>query len=55
MDRRKRDEAVQAAHSRVHRFKETAGTLGVVSYSRKMFLRSDFTAFFVSKQSENVV
>lgn len=33
MDRRNRDEAVQAAHSHFYKFGETARTLGVVSYS----------------------
>lgn len=33
MDRRNRDEAVQAAHSHFYKFEETARTPGVISYS----------------------
>lgn len=52
MDRRNRDEAVQAAHSHFYKFEETARTPGVISYSEKCFhvqiLQCFFCCFFLN-------
>lgn len=37
MDRRNGDEAVQAAHKHFYKFKATASTLAVISYSPQCF------------------
>lgn len=46
MDRRNRDEAVQAAHSHFYKFEETARTPGVIPYSEKCFYVQILQLFF---------
>lgn len=61
MDRRNRDEAVQAAHSHFYKFEETARTPGVIPYSEKCFYVQILTLFLkkiiiiISKPNQNII
>lgn len=53
MDRRNRDEAVQAAHSHFYKFEETARTPGVIPYSEKCFYVQILTLFLKKSNNNN--